>query len=57
MKPVKWGIVSTANIGVAKVIPGMLKSGDLEVTAIASRHLKAARRKLRTRMPAKERNE
>jgi len=44
MKPVKWGIVSTANIGVAKVIPGMLKSGDLEVTAIASRHLKAARR-------------
>lgn len=43
MKPVKWGIISTANIGVAKVIPGMLKSKDLEVVAIASRKLKPAR--------------
>ncbi|RPH73327.1 MAG: gfo/Idh/MocA family oxidoreductase [Hyphomicrobiales bacterium] len=42
MKPVKWGIISTANIGVAKVIPGMLKSKDLEVVAIASRKLKPA---------------
>ena len=31
MKPVKWGIISTANIGVAKVIPGMLKSKDVEI--------------------------
>ncbi len=37
MKKVKWGIISTANIGVAKVIPGMLKSGQLEVAAISSR--------------------
>ncbi|MFN0192519.1 MAG: Gfo/Idh/MocA family protein [Aestuariivirga sp.] len=48
MKPVKWGVVSTANIGVAKVIPGMLKSSLLEVAAIASRDLatgeKAAKR-------------
>ena len=44
MKPVKWGIISTANIGVAKVIPGMLKSKDLEVAAISSRNLKTARK-------------
>ena len=42
MKPVKWGIISTANIGVAKVLPGMLKSKDLEIVAISSRKLKAA---------------
>src|SRR5688500_6092 len=42
MKPVKWGIISTANIGVAKVIPGMLQSADLEIAAIASRKLKTA---------------
>jgi predicted dehydrogenase len=43
MKPVKWGIISTANIGVAKVIPGMLKSAELEIVAISSRNLKKAR--------------
>ena len=43
MKPVKWGIISTANIGMEKVIPGMLKSQELEVVAISSRHLKTAR--------------
>lgn len=41
-KPVKWGVISTANIGVAKVIPGMLKSKELEVVAIASRDKKTA---------------
>ena len=44
MKPVKWGIISTANIGVGKVIPGMLKSKELEVAAISSRSLKTARK-------------
>ena len=44
MKPVKWGIISTANIGVAKVIPGMLKSKELEVAAMSSRSLKTARK-------------
>jgi predicted dehydrogenase len=44
MKPVKWGIISTANIGVGKVIPGMLKSKELEVAAISSRNLKTARK-------------
>lgn len=43
MKPVKWGIISTAEIGMAKVIPGMLKSRELEVVAISSRNLKRAR--------------
>jgi len=37
MKPVKWGILSTAKIGVDKVIPGMLKSKDVEIVALASR--------------------
>ncbi len=43
MKNVKWGIISTANIGVAKVIPGMLKSKTLDVVAISSRDLKTAK--------------
>ena len=43
MKPVKWGIISTASIGTEKVIPGMLKSKDLEVVAISSRKLKTAK--------------
>ena len=43
MKNVKWGIISTANIGVAKVIPGMLKSKSLDVVAISSRDLKTAK--------------
>jgi predicted dehydrogenase len=43
MRNVKWGIISTANIGVAKVIPGMLKSKELDVVAISSRNLKTAR--------------
>ncbi len=42
MAPVKWGIISTADIGVAKVIPGMLQSDKLEITAISSRDLSKA---------------
>ncbi len=37
MTPVKWGIISTADIGLAKVIPAMLKSNRLEIAAISSR--------------------
>lgn len=40
--PVRWGILSTAKIGLAKVIPGMRKSDLLTVAAIASRSLPAA---------------
>ena len=32
MQPVKWGIVSTANIGTKKVIPAMLKAKGVEIT-------------------------
>ncbi len=41
---VRWGIISTANIGVEKVIPGMLKSRKFEVRAIASRELATAKK-------------
>ena len=40
--PVRWGILSTAKIGMVKVIPGMQKSDLLTVAAIASRSLPAA---------------
>ncbi len=43
MKKIRWGILSTANIGMKKVTPGMLKSSELEVVAIASRTLKRAK--------------
>src|SRR4051794_30588215 len=36
---VRWGIVSTADIGIKKVIPGIMKSVYSEVVAIASRDL------------------
>ncbi len=42
MKKVKWGVISTAKIGVEKVIPGMMKAANVEVVAIASRNLSAA---------------
>ncbi|MEO9169332.1 MAG: Gfo/Idh/MocA family oxidoreductase, partial [Aestuariivirga sp.] len=42
MTKVKWGIISTANIGVEKVLPGMLKSDEIEIVAISSRNLKTA---------------
>ena len=42
MTKVKWGVISTADIGVAKVLPGMLKSDEIEIVAISSRNLKTA---------------
>ena len=42
MEPVRWGILSTASISTAKVIPAMLKSQHLTVAAIASRGLPRA---------------
>jgi len=48
--PVRWGVISTARIGTEKVIPGLMKSKELVVQAIASRTLataKKAARKLR----------
>jgi predicted dehydrogenase len=42
MKPVVWGVLSTAKIGIEKVIPEMLASPLVELRAIASRSLPAA---------------
>ncbi len=42
MKPVVWGILSTARIGIQHVIPAMLASPLVELRAIASRSLPAA---------------
>jgi predicted dehydrogenase len=44
MKPVRWGVISTAWIGTAWVLPGMMKSPQLKVAAIASRDGARARR-------------
>jgi len=35
--PVRWGILSTAKIGREKVVPGMLRSKELRIVAVASR--------------------
>ncbi len=36
-RKVRWGIISTANIGMTKVTPGIMKSPHSEVVALASR--------------------
>jgi len=41
-RKIRWGILSTANIGLMKVIPGIQRSPHSEVVAIASRSLAAA---------------
>jgi predicted dehydrogenase len=41
-RPVVWGVLSTARIGVQKVIPAMLRSPLIQVHGIASRSLAAA---------------
>jgi predicted dehydrogenase len=43
MEPVTFGIISTAKIGITKVIPGMQKSRHCRIEAIASRDLGRAR--------------
>ncbi|MGA2252480.1 Gfo/Idh/MocA family protein [Terracidiphilus sp.] len=42
-KKIRWGVLSTAKIGVKKVIPGMQAGEFCEVTAIASRDAVTAR--------------
>jgi predicted dehydrogenase len=42
-RKVRWGIVSTADIGMKKVTPGIIKSPHSEVVALASRDLGRAR--------------
>jgi predicted dehydrogenase len=43
MKPVVWGVLSTAKIGRERALPGMKKSSLLEIRAIASRDAGRAR--------------
>ena len=42
-KKVKWGVISTANIGVQKVLPAMQLGKLTSITAIASRNLEKAK--------------
>ena len=42
MSKVRWGILSTAKIGVVKVIPAMQRAANCEIAAIASRDLERA---------------
>jgi predicted dehydrogenase len=43
MKAVRFGVISTAKIGLERVIPAMLKSKTVSIEAIASRDLEKAR--------------
>jgi predicted dehydrogenase len=43
MEKVRWGIISTANIGTARVLPGMLQSEMCDIVAMSSRDLSKAR--------------
>ncbi len=43
MEPVRFGIISTAKIGMKSVIPAMLKGTHCRIDAIASRNLETAR--------------
>ena len=43
MEPVRFGVVSTAKIGIEKVIPAMQQSAHCRIVAIASRELTRAR--------------
>jgi len=43
MKKVRWGVISTANIGTERVLPGMLKSELCEIAAMSSRDISKAK--------------
>jgi predicted dehydrogenase len=42
MNKVRWGVISTANIGVEKVIPALQKSKYCDLAALASRNIEKA---------------
>jgi predicted dehydrogenase len=44
MRKISWGVLSTAKIGLEKVIPAMQKGRYSEINAIASRNIKKARK-------------
>ena len=37
MKPVRWGVLSTSDFAAGKFLPGLRRSSDIEVAAVASR--------------------
>jgi predicted dehydrogenase len=43
MRKIRWGVISTANIGMSEVLPAMQKGQYSQVTAISSRSLDKAR--------------
>ena len=43
MRKIRWGVLSTADIGLKKVIPGMQRGEYCEMAAISSRNLESAR--------------
>src|SRR5438067_9082948 len=43
MRKVRWGVISTANIGLKKVLPAMLRGQYCDIVGIASRELDSAR--------------
>jgi predicted dehydrogenase len=43
MDKVRWGVISTANIGIQRVLPGMLQSEICEIAAMSSRDISKAR--------------
>ena len=43
MRKIRWGVLSTADIGLKKVIPAMQRGQYCEMDAIASRSLESAR--------------
>jgi len=43
MSKIRWGVISTANIGIGKVIPAMQQGKYTDVTAISSRNLNSAK--------------
>lgn len=43
MRSVKWGVISTARIGINRVIPALLKSEHCELLGLASRDIETAR--------------
>ena len=47
MAKIRWGVLSTALIGVQKVIPAMQRGKDSQVTGLASRDLRKARKTAR----------
>ncbi len=44
MKPVNWGVISTASYGRERIVPAMMKGKNLTVSAISSREAATARK-------------